>query len=189
VTLTGCSVMVVVVGGAVVVVGRAVVVVDVVVLVVVDVVVLVVVDVVVVGGAVVVLVVVGAGVVGAAVVGAAVVGAAVVVVVRVKGDAAAWAGTIMDCTTGFVHELGRLASTIPAPSALRSGRRSGSFSNATLQPLKNYPSLINSYRQPFQTSICLTHPGTVAPCTVNPGWFLCNKQPGCISAKLQNLTG
>jgi hypothetical protein len=96
--------------------------------------------------------VVGAAVVGAAVVGVTVVtgtavvvaGAAVVgvgvaggvedgdtVVVVRTGEAAAWAGTITEFTTGRVQDLGSKASAAlpptPAPIAFRSGRRSISF--------------------------------------------------------------
>jgi hypothetical protein len=86
-------------------------------------------------------VVAGAAVVGAAVVGTAVVGTGVegigvpggvedgdtVVVVR-TGEAAAWAGTITEFTTGRVQDFGSRASAAPpptpAPIAFRSGRRS-----------------------------------------------------------------
>jgi hypothetical protein len=50
-----------------------------------------------------------------------------VVVGVVPGEAAAWAGTTTECTTGRVHDFGRIPSAVPAPTvapiAFSSGRR------------------------------------------------------------------
>jgi hypothetical protein len=60
------------------------------------------------------------------VVGVVVVGVVVVGVV-VAGDAAAWAGTMTDCTTGRVHDFGKMPSVAPLPIALSSRRRLNSL--------------------------------------------------------------
>jgi hypothetical protein len=67
-------------------------------------------------------------VVGAGVVGAGVVVVVVVVVVVTGTEAAAWAGTMIDCTTGRVHFDGRISvataappTAIPLSTRLRSG--------------------------------------------------------------------
>jgi len=95
----------------------------------------------------------GGGVPGAAVVvgapvvaGTVVVGATVVVglavVVVTDGEAAAWAGTITDWTTGRIHDLGSRPSATPvpapAPIAFKSGRRliSSSTWNPQSQPVQ-----------------------------------------------------
>jgi len=91
-----------------------------------------VVGVVVVGVVVVGVVVVGVVVVGVVVVrvvvGAEVVVGVVVAVVVTTGDAAACAGTITDCTTGRVHDFGKMPRAAPAPMAFRSSRRPNSLS-------------------------------------------------------------
>jgi hypothetical protein len=61
----------------------------------------------------------GGGVVGGGVVGAAVVvvGAAVVVAATVLGEAAAWAGTMIDRTIGLIHFSGRARVLITPPTS------------------------------------------------------------------------
>jgi hypothetical protein len=50
-----------------------------------------------------------------------------VVVGVVPGEAAAWAGTTTECTTGRVHDFGNIPRAVPAPTvapiAFNSGRR------------------------------------------------------------------
>jgi hypothetical protein len=52
------------------------------------------------------------------------------------GDAAACAGTMTDCTTGRVHDFGKMPSAAPDPIAFKSSRRPNSLfiESPTLQP-------------------------------------------------------
>ena len=86
-----------------------------------------------------------------------------VVVVR-TGEAAAWAGTITEFTTGRVQDLGSRFNAapppIPAPIAFKSGRRS--ISPAISNPPNAYPDTPNNtYDRLGEGSILLTPPRSV----------------------------
>src|SRR5208283_1191771 len=59
-----------------------------------------------------------------------------VVVVVAFGDAAACAGTMTDCTTGRVHDFGKMPSAAPDPIAFKSSRRPDSLSIEKLPTLQ-----------------------------------------------------